>query len=64
MQLKDLAATLLAREVATLEGEDPDVVRVLDTRARDLRYALDVSARYYRKLEKGAREAALKQVGA
>lgn len=64
MQLKDLAATLLAREVAKLEGEDPDVVRVLDTRARNQRYALDVSGRYYRKLEQGAREAARKQVGA
>jgi hypothetical protein len=64
MQLKELAATLLAREVATLEGEDPDVVRALTYHARDLWYAMDMSEHGYRKLERGAREAARKQVGA
>lgn len=61
MQLKDLAATLLAREVAKLEGDD-DAARALDRRAVNLRYSLDVSGRYYRKLEQGAREAAQRQV--
>lgn len=61
MQLKDLTATLLAREVAKLEGDD-DAARALDRRAVNLRYSLDVSGRYYRKLEQGAREAAQRQV--
>lgn len=60
-QLKDLAAALLAREVARLEGDD-DAARALDRRAVNLRYALDVSGRYYRKLEQGARETAQRQV--
>lgn len=60
-RFKELAATLLAREVARLEGDD-DAARVLDTWACNQRYALDVSGRYYRTLEKGARESAERQV--
>lgn len=61
MQLSDLAATLLAREVATLEG-DTDAARVLTTLARAQRYTLDVPNAQYRNLEQGARETAQRQV--